>query len=138
MGCCFRFLVFSSDMGFIAHRLYAYKRIFQVSRELEKRMRKFFLDKFTSYSLFCPIGLCLIYLLCLGISFWLHLCGFELILIVLISVFACALHVWFFFFLISFVIYCRNLISFSLHFSIGCYFPFLVFSSDLGFFAQHL
>ena len=40
--------------------------------------------------------------------------------------------------MISFVVYCRNLISFSLHFSMGCYFPFFFFSLDLGFFAKHL
>ena len=100
MGCCFHFLVFSFDMGFIAHRLYAYKRIFQVSRDQEKRMRKFFIDKYTSYSLFFFICHCSIYLICLGIIFSLHLCGIEVIFIVLISLFSCALRVWFFLFLI--------------------------------------
>ena len=95
MGCCFHFLVFSSDMGFIAHRLYAYERIFQVSGKREKHMRKFFIDKFTSFSLFFIIWHCSIYLICLGIIFSLHLCGIEVIFIVLSSVFG-----FFFFFLI--------------------------------------
>ena len=97
MGCCFHFLVFSSNMGFIGHRLYAYERIFQVSEEREKCRRKFFIDKFTSYSLFFFIFHCSIYLICLGIIFSLHLCGIEVIFIVLISLFSCALRVWFFF-----------------------------------------
>ena len=125
MGCCFHFLVFSSDMGFIAHRLYAYERIFQVSGKREKHMRKFFIDKFTSYSLFFIIWHCSIYLICLGVIFSLHLCDIEVIFIVLIFMFSFVLRVWFFFilnffFLISFVVFCRNLISFSLHFSMGC------------------
>ena len=41
-------------------------------------------------------------------------------------------------FLISYVMYEKNLISISLHCAIGCYFPFLVFSFDLGFFPFHL
>ena len=125
MGCCFRFLVFSSDTGFIAHRLYAYKRIFQVSREREKRMRKFFMDMFTSYSLFFPIWHCSIYLLCLSIIFWLHLCRIELILIVLISLFSCAICVWFF---LNFYLW------FHLFSIVGIWFPFhCIFRWDVIF-----
>ena len=41
-------------------------------------MRKVFLDKFSSYSLFFHISHCSIYLLCLGMICWLDLCFIEL------------------------------------------------------------
>ena len=88
-------------------------------------MRKFVLGKFTSYSLFCPIGLCSIYLLCFGNIFWLHLWGIELILIVLISLFSCAICVWFF---LNFYLW------FHLFSIVGIWFPFhCIFQWDVIF-----
>ena len=40
-------------------------------------------------------------------------------------------------FLISLVVGEKNLIYFSLPVAMRCYFPFLAFSSNLGFFANH-
>ena len=75
-------------------------------------MRKVFLDKFSSYSLFSPISHCSIYLLCLGMICWLylciiefisnmfvcwmHVCTREFILNPLIAMFVCELVVWLF------------------------------------------
>ena len=90
-------------------------------------MRKFFIDKYTSYSLFFPIWHCSIYLLCLSIIFWLHLCRIELILIVLISLFSCALRVWFFF-IFNFCLW------FHLLSIVGIWFPFhCIFQWDVNF-----
>ena len=100
MGCCFHFLVFSSDMDFIAHRLYAYERIFQVSGEREKRMRKFFIDKFTSYSLFSPISHCSLSLLFFYVVCWLGVPVIKFIFHVFICVCLCGLcFVWYLSFL---------------------------------------
>ena len=60
--------------------------IFLDSRELEKCVRKVFLDKFSSYSLFFNIWHCSIYLFCLGMICWLDLCIIEFIWNMLIMI----------------------------------------------------
>ena len=92
-------------------------------------MRKFFIDKYTSYSLFFPIWHYSIYLLCLSIIFWLHLCRIELILIVLISIFSCALRVCFFFLKKKNFYFGFHLLSI-----VGIWFPFhCIFQWDVNF-----
>ena len=121
MGCYFPFLVFSSELGFFAPHWYACNLIFQVSREQEKCMRTYFLDKFTSYSLFSAITHCSLCLLCLNIIFWVEVCFIELILNMFIFVFACALYVW---------IFIYHLVGFLWD---AFDFPFLVFCHGLLF-----
>ena len=126
MGCCFHFLVFSSNMGFIAHRLYAYKRIFQVSRERENRMRKFFIDMFTSYSLFFPIWHCSIYLYvwvlffdCIyAVSNWFWLCWFPCFLV---------RYVFGFFLIFNFYLWFHLLSIIGIWFPFHCIFQWVIF-----------
>ena len=68
--------------------------IFQVSREQEKCLKKYFLRKFSMNSVLSPKSHCSLSLLCLGIICWLDLCAIVSILNMLIFVFVCALYVW--------------------------------------------
>ena len=85
---------------------------FQDSREQEKCVRKVFLDKFSSYSLFFHISHCSIYLLCLVMICWLDLCIIEINFNMFIMVwFVC--FTFHFLFLISLFVGENSVISFS-------------------------
>ena len=75
-------------------------------------MRKVFLDKFSSYSLFFHISHCSIYFLCLGMICWLDLCMIEFIWNMLIM-FWFVRFTFHFLFLISLIVGEKNVISFS-------------------------
>ena len=75
-------------------------------------MRKVFLDKFSSYSLFFHISHCSIYLLCLGMICWLDLCIIEFISNMFIM-FWFVRFTFHFLFLISFFVGENSVISFS-------------------------
>ena len=99
-------------------------------------MRKYFLGKFTPYSLFFPISHCSLSLLYLCIICWLDVCVIEFILNLLISMFVCEVDARMSIFFL-FVWYENKLISFQLRCALRGYFPFLVFTSNLNFFSYH-
>ena len=110
--------------------------IFQVSREQEQFRRKYFFHKFSSYSLFSPISNWSLTLLLFGVICGLGARVIKFVFHVFIFLSVCAVD---FLYVISHFFGCvlEEFDFFSLHFSMGCYFPFLVSSSDLGFFSNH-
>ena len=97
-------------------------------------MRKYFLGKLTPYSQFFPILHHSLPLLCLGIICWLDACVIEFILNSLISMFLCEVDARMSIFFSFFFWYENKLISFQLYCAWRCYFPILVFTSNIGFF----
>ena len=105
--------------------LIAYKWIFQDSREQEKCVRKVFLDKFSSYSLFFHISHCSIDLLYLGMICWLDLCIIEL-----------SSNMFIMFWFVRFTFHFLHPISLFVGEN-SVIWIFLVFSCDHSFFGRH-
>ena len=136
MRCYFPFLAFSSDLGFLPTinmhiiRFFRFSGAGEVCEEILLGQVCFEFPVISYIALFV-ISVIFLVLFVDWVYVWKNLFFMRLFLCLFVRLMFGML------FLISLVVCKMNLISFSLHVAVRCYFPFLAFSSDLGFFANH-